>query len=100
MAFKYSDNAKAAMEKRGLKEADVEAVINGAGDDRIYNGSEFIAKKKVGDLTVYAYYTQKGDAVEVLSAYAHAMVIKDIVLEGNDTDWKYCKKGKIGRAHV
>ncbi|NLL94496.1 MAG: hypothetical protein GX224_01875, partial [Thermoplasmatales archaeon] len=100
MKYVYTDNAKAAMEKRGLKPADVEKVIAGAGDDRIYNAEEkrFIAKKKIGDLTVYADYTEKGDEIIVNSGFAHAMVIKDIVLEGEDTAWKYCKNGNVIKA--
>ncbi len=100
MTYTYTDHAKAAMEKRGLKASDVESVISGAGDDRIYNAEEkrFIAKKKIGDLTVYADYSVDGDAITVNSAFAHAMVIKDIVLEGDDTAWKYCKNGNVVKA--
>lgn len=100
MTYTYTDHAIAAMEKRGLKKADVEAVISGAGDDRIYNTEEdrFIAKKVIGDLTVYADYSGKEGNITVNSAFAHAMVIKDIVLEGEDTAWKYCKNGNVIKA--
>ena len=90
--------AKELIEKRGLKEADVIGIVDGCGDDRIYNGSEFIAKRVIGDITMYARYKVEGDKVTVLSAYKHQLKILDIVLVGDDTDWKYCKNGEVVKA--
>ena len=65
MEYIIADEVLANIEKRGLKVDDVKSVIEGAGDDRIYNGSVFIAKKEIGDLTVYARYAVDGDKVTV-----------------------------------
>ncbi|MFA6803667.1 MAG: hypothetical protein WC067_02905 [Candidatus Methanomethylophilaceae archaeon] len=95
MDFIISDAVKEVIEKRGLKVDDVKKVISDAGDDRIYNGSKFIAKKEIGDITVYADYSVKGDNVTVNAGYCHKMKIQGIVLEGEDTEWKYCKNGAV-----
>lgn len=93
MEFIIDAAVKEAYEAKGIKDEDIKAVIEGAGKDRIYNGSEFIAKKEIGDITVYARYTVDGDKVTVLSGYKHKMKILDIVLVGEDTEWKYCANG-------
>ncbi len=95
MEITFTKEAKELLEKRGLKEADVKAVIENAeaNKDKIYNGAKFIAKKEIGDLTVYADYTKSGDKITVNSAYSHRMKILDIVLQTDETEWKYCKNG-------
>jgi hypothetical protein len=95
MDFIISDAVKEVIEKRGLKVDDVKKVISDAGDDRIYNGSRFIAKKEIGDITVYADYSVKGGKATINSGYCHKMKIQGIVLEGDDTEWKYCKNGAV-----
>lgn len=90
-----SDAAREVFEKRGIKDADIEAVINGAGDDRIFNGEMFIAKKEIGDLTVYARYKMDGDKAVLDAGYSHKMKVLDIVLVGEDTEWKYCKNKAV-----
>ena len=86
--------AKELIAKRGLKEADIIALVDGCGDEKIFNEKEglYIAKKEIGDLTAYAVFDAKG---EVKSAYCHKMKILDIVLPGEEkTDWIYCKNKK------
>ncbi len=95
MEYIITDAVKEVIEKRGIKVDDVKAVIEGAGDDRIYNGSRFIAKKEIGDLTVYADYSLDGDKCTINSGYVHKMKVLDIVLVGEDTDWKYCKNKAV-----
>ncbi len=95
MEYIIADEVLATIEKRGLKVDDIKAVIEGAGDDRIYNGSVFIAKKEIGDTTVYARYSKSGDKVTVEAGYCHKMKILDIVLVGEDSEWKYCKNGAV-----
>lgn len=87
---------KEVLDKRGLKEADIKAVIENAeaNKDKIYNGCKYIAKKEIGDITVYADYKKEGDKITVNSGYSHRMKILDIVMSTDDTDWKYCKNGK------
>lgn len=83
--------AKEIIEKRGLKEADIIGVVDGCGDDYIFKDGLNIAKKEIGDATVYAVFKDGG---EVVSAYSHKMKILDIVLEGEeDSGWVYKKNG-------
>lgn len=93
--------AKEIIEKRGLKEGDVVAIVDGCGDDRIYNAEKklYIAKKEIGELTVYAVFNE---AMEIQSAYSHKMKILDIVLEGEtDSGWIYCKnKAVVKNGHT
>ena len=60
--------AKELIEKRGLKEADVIGIVDGCGDDRIYNAEKglFIAKKEIGEATVYAVFDKN---MEIQSAH-------------------------------
>lgn len=95
MKFIIANEVKEAYEKKGIKDDDIKAVIEGAGDDKITNGSEFIAKKEIGEVTVYARYTVNGDEATVLAGYSHKMKILDIVLVGEDSEWKYCANGEV-----
>ena len=86
--------AKEVMEKRGLKEADIIGIVDGCGDEKIFNKEKglYIAKKEIGEITAYAVFNEAG---EVQSAYSHRMKILDIVLPGEeDSGWVYCKNGK------
>lgn len=103
MDIVISDAVKEVIEKRGIKVDDVKAVINGADNDRIYNGTRFIAKREIGDLTVYADYSIDCDCDKIIvnSGYCHKMKVLDIVLEGDDTEWKYCKnKAVVKKGHT
>lgn len=95
MAYIIADEVKQAYESKGIKDDDIKSIIDGAGDDKIFNGSEYIAKKEIGDMTVYARYTVNGDDITVLAGYKHMMKVLDIVLVGEDTEWKYCKNGAV-----
>ena len=99
MDITISKDVKAVLDKRGLKEADIKAVIENAekNKDKIYNGTKFIAKKEIGDVTVYADYCKKGDKITVNSGYSHRMKILAIVMDTEDTEWKYCKNGAVVR---
>jgi len=103
MEFIISKEVKELLDKRGLKEADIKAVIEGAekSKDKIYNGTKFIAKKEIGEITVYADYCKKGEKITVNSGYSHKMKILDIVMDTEDTGWKYCKNGAtIRKGHT
>ena len=93
--------AKELIEKRGLKEADVIGIVDGCGDDKIFSKEKglYIAKKEIGEATVYAVFNEAG---EVQSAYSHRMKILDIVLEGEeDSGWIYCKnKAVVKNGHT
>ena len=98
MEYIIADAVVEVIEKRGIKVDDVKAVIEGAGDDKITNGSRFIAKKEIGDVTVYADYTVDGDKCTINAGYCHKMKVLDIVLVGDDTEWTYVKNGAVVKA--
>ena len=103
MEYVFSDAVKEVLAKRGLKEDDVKAVIDYAesSKDKITDGKRFIAKKVIGDLTVYADYGVDGGKAVVNAGYAHRMKILDIVLETEDSEWTYVKNGaKIRKGHT
>ena len=102
MEFIISDEVKAAIEGKGLKVDDIKKVITDAeaSKDKITNGSKCIAKKKLGDVTVYADYSV-GGSITVNSGYAHKMVLQDIVMDTADSEWTYVKNGaKVRKGHT
>ncbi|MCL2785778.1 MAG: hypothetical protein FWD81_00945 [Methanomassiliicoccaceae archaeon] len=103
MEIIISDEVKAGIEGKALKVDEIKALINGAeaSKDKITNGSKFLAKKKLGDVTVYADYSEEGGALKVNSVYAHKMILQDIVMDTADTEWTYVKTGaKIRKGHT
>ena len=103
MDFIISDEVKAAIEGKGLKVADIENVIKAAeaSKDKITNGSKCIAKKVLGDVTVYADYSSDNGKIKINSGYAHKMSLQDIVMDTADTEWTYVKNGaKIRKGHT
>ena len=88
-----SEEVKKTIESRGLKVADIEKLVADAqkSKDMITNGSKFIAKKVMGDMTVYADFNEDGS---INSGYAHKMKILDIVMDTADSEWTYVKNGK------
>ncbi len=83
-------DAKELIAKRGLKESDVTDVVNTAGKTNHFlkRGNDGLAKKVIGDLTVYVLcdLSGKGTAV-VKSAYCHKMKLGKIVNTMEKTDW-------------
>jgi hypothetical protein len=74
MDAKFSANAKDLLGKRGLKEADVADVVKTAETShrKITDGKVNIAKKRIGEVTVYAVYDNAGN---VETAYSHRMTL-------------------------
>ncbi len=103
MEFEFSDAVKEVLGSRGLKEDDIKAVIEYAegSNDKITNGEKNIAKKEIGDLTVYADYSVDGGKAVVNSGYAHKMKILDIVQDTSDAEgWTYAKNGaQVRKGH-
>ncbi len=99
MDAKFSANAKDLMGKRGLKEADVADVVKTAvtTNRKITDGKNNIAKKRIGEVTVYAFYDNDGN---VESAYSHRMVLGEPVKTTDTpevTAWEctHCKEKAI-----
>ncbi|WP_400260114.1 DUF7479 domain-containing protein [Candidatus Methanomassiliicoccus intestinalis] len=89
MDAKFSDSVKELIGERGLKIDDVIDVINTAeaSGKKINNGSQNLAKKRIGEVTIYALYDNNGN---VESAYSHRMVLGDLQKttdEPDPTDW-------------
>jgi hypothetical protein len=99
MDAKFSAEAKDLMGKRGLKEADVADVVKTAETShrKITDGKANIAKKRVGEVTVYAKYDHSGN---VCSSYSHRMVLGEPVKTTDTpevTKWEcmHCKEKAI-----
>jgi hypothetical protein len=99
MDAKFSANAKDLMGKRGLKEADVADVVKTAETShrKITDGKVNIAKKRIGEVTVYAQYDNHGN---VEAAYSHRMVLGEPVKTTDQpevTNWEcmHCKEKAI-----
>ena len=95
-----SENAKKTIEDKGLKVAEIEKLVADAqgSKDMITNGTKFIAKKVIGDMTVYADFSEDGS---VNSVYTHKMKILDIVMDTADSEWTYVKNGKpVRKGHT
>lgn len=99
MDAKFSAEVKDLLGKRGLKEADVADVINTAetSNRKITTGKANIAKKRIGEVTVYAKYDNDGN---VCAAYSHRMVLGEPVKTTDTpevTKWEcvHCKEKAI-----
>jgi len=101
--FLVSDDVKKLIESRGLKVDDIKKVILDAEKtkDKITNGSKCIAKKLMGDVTVYADYSAENGKIRINSGYGHKMKILDIVMDTADSEWTYVKTGaKVRKGHT
>jgi hypothetical protein len=99
MDAKFSASARDLLGRRGLKEADVADVIHSANASKrsITNGKECMAKKRIGEVTVYAMYDLTGD---VKFAYSHRMVLGEpqkTTDEPEKCEWKcvHCNEQTI-----
>lgn len=99
MDAKFSANAKDLLGKRGLKEADVADVVKTAETShrKITDGKVNLAKKRIGEVTVYALYDNNGN---VETAYSHRMVLGEPVKTTDTpefTNWEclHCKEKAI-----
>jgi len=99
MDAKFSAEAKDLLGKRGLKEADVADVVKSAesANRKVTDGTNNIAKKRIGEVTVYAMYDNAGN---VKSAYSHRMVLGEPVKTTDTpevTNWTcvHCKEKAI-----
>lgn len=103
MEYVISDAVKEVLAKRGLKVEDVKATIEYAesSKDKITDGKRIIAKKLIGDVTVYADYSIDGGKAVLNAGYSHRMKILDIVLATGESDWTYVKNGaKVKTGHT
>ncbi len=94
MDVKMSDAVKETVGKRGLKDADVQEVVNNAesAKKKIVNKSgKVLAKKVINNVTIYAdYNVERGilkSHANLNSAYSHRMALGKIVNATEGSDW-------------
>ena len=96
-------NVKELIAKRGLKDSDVTDVVNTAAQTGKYikKGTDGLAKKVIGGLTVYVVSDLSGSGTAVVkTAYAHKMVLGKVVNVIAETDWKTHDGKPIAQGHV
>jgi hypothetical protein len=89
MDVKFSNEVVELLGKRGLKEADVKDVIQSAeaSGRKLTQGDKNLAKKRMGEVTIYALYDNNGN---VEAAYSHRMQLGDIMKtseQGEASKW-------------
>ena len=62
------------------------------------DGSRFLAKKKIGEVTVYADYSLSGTNATLNSAYAHRLALGKVINATNEAEWTCVDCGGIARA--
>ncbi len=93
MDVKIPNEVMEVIGKRGIKEADVKDVVMTAesAKKKLKSNGRNLAKKKIGDVTVYVdYELEKGilkEHANVKSAYSHRMSLGDIVNATDKTNW-------------
>lgn len=70
-----SDEISRKMSERGIKENEIKEVIsytlNGGIHLNTSDKSQFLAKKRLDNFTVYVEYVIENDAYKVVNAYSH-----------------------------
>ena len=76
---KLSDDIRAIMEERGIREEDIREVLDYAestGKKLYAEGEErYLAKKKIGNFTCNVEYAVNGGEVEVLNLYSYVILL-------------------------
>ncbi len=94
MDVKMSDAVKETVGKRGLKEPDVQDVVNTAESAKkkaVNKSGKVLAKKVINNVTIYAdYNVERGilkSHANLNSAYSHRMALGKIVNATEGSDW-------------
>jgi hypothetical protein len=94
MDVKIPDQVKEVLGKRGIKEADVDDVIKTAESSNkkllVKGTAKIIAKKRIGDVTIYAVYETDGllkKHATLDTAYSHRMKLGGIVNATDPTNY-------------
>ena len=108
MQVKFSNEVAELLGKRGLKEADVTDVINTAESSgrKLTKDNKNLAKKRIGDVTIYALYDNEGN---LETAYSHRMQLGDIIPsegEPKPSEWvcnfdkKQAEQGSVNMTYL
>jgi hypothetical protein len=94
MDVKMSDAVKETVGKRGLKDADVQDVVNSAESAKkkaVNKNGKVLAKKVINNVTIYADYNVERGILKshatVNSAYSHRMALGKVVNATEGSDW-------------
>ncbi len=92
MDIKIPEEAEEILGERGIKAKDVKDIISTAESTgkKLTHEEEpkILAKKVLGDTTVYAEYHMDGNAAVVDTAYAHRIALGDTVNEFGSAGWR------------
>lgn len=79
--LRMSDEARQAMEDRGINEDDIRQVLDYAETEgrKLYDeeNGHFLAKKRIGNFTANLEYLLDGESVEVVSMYGHVVKLSE-----------------------
>jgi len=80
IAIKVDEELGELMKERGIRLEDIEKVIAQSEEagDYLYNADEdkYLAKKNLGEFTVYAGYTREDEGYILHSAYGHRVELE------------------------
>jgi hypothetical protein len=80
IALQISENAAVSMRDRGIQEEDIRQVLDYAGESGVFlragDGNAMLAKKRLGNFTVYVKY-QGENPYEILDTYSHRVMLTE-----------------------
>ncbi len=73
-----NDEVAELLDKRGIRDDDIREVISYGENTgyKLYCSERYLAKKRLGEFTVYVEYKPAGDGYEIFTAYAHRVQLK------------------------
>lgn len=75
-AIKISPELQSMMEERGIREEDLQQVVNSFEEMphlRNAEGNRFLAKKRLGNFTVNVEFTRSEDTVDICNIYSYVV---------------------------
>ena len=100
-----SEGVKETLGQRGIKAEEVKSIIDLAESTgkklSSADGTEFIAKKKIGDVMMYADYGFSGNEAILNSAYSHRMELRGPVNFSAGSEWTCANcREKVKEGHI
>lgn len=69
------------MEERGIQETDIQEVVDAVANGGIclhsQDGTRILAKKRIGNFTLYVEYNSEGGSCRVLNVYSHRISLTE-----------------------
>ncbi len=98
MDVAISPEVKEILGQRGIKEDEIAEVINEAesSKDKLVSGSgDNIARKKIGESTIYAVYSASNGGATLKTAYSTRLDTGEIVNAMDESEWKCSKCSEL-----